>query len=492
MHRTQRRRRNATEPKSKSNISEEFKMAVEKRHSHSSQSELTLVGRFRWVLQKKNNMTQLKIQLQEKNDSLYRNAPESALMPMQMNVIIRSLSQLEKQENLDGLITRLNVVIQHGSPGFEESPSYAGFKLLHDIAEMKALDRESKPVDEDEGERLVNLHLDDFEFNGTPEQIGNQMSAPALWKSEQKAVFVEFKSYRNDSGQNVNAIRNNVLGLGRLLKDRRAASRLGAMWCKGLFDTEHGLIGFVYPLPGYLASADWKTHRPHRLSSSFKGFPQRSLGWRFKLARDLLRSLLLIHASGWLHKNIRPESILFLKANSRTSSGTTETRRRRIDMSKTYLLGYNNSRPRLDDDFDDEEEYTTTEFDSDIDTQGRTAATRPATTPLDIYHHPDKRANPNIHYQPVHDLYSLGLVLLEIGLWKPLTSILEEHHIPSQTEDRPDFAAPVRKLHASCGEIYEAAVRALLSMKTRADRDGKRIQMEQAARIYAELARCCA
>jgi hypothetical protein len=47
---------------------------------------------------------------------------------------------------------------------------------------------------------------------------------------------------------------------------------------------------------------------------------------------------------------------------------------------------------------------------------------------LDLYHRPDKRANPRRQYRHAYDIYSLGLVLLEIGNWKPLSTLLAEDH----------------------------------------------------------------
>lgn len=44
---------------------------------------------------------------------------------------------------------------------------------------------------------------------------------------------------------------------------------------------------------------------------------------------------------------------------------------------------------------------------------------------LDYYQHPDKRWNSSIRYSRSHDIYSLGCVLLEIGLWKPLDMLVD-------------------------------------------------------------------
>lgn len=44
---------------------------------------------------------------------------------------------------------------------------------------------------------------------------------------------------------------------------------------------------------------------------------------------------------------------------------------------------------------------------------------------LDYYQHPDKRHDRSIRYSRAHDIYSLGCVLLEIGLWKPLDALVD-------------------------------------------------------------------
>lgn len=44
---------------------------------------------------------------------------------------------------------------------------------------------------------------------------------------------------------------------------------------------------------------------------------------------------------------------------------------------------------------------------------------------LDYYQHPDKRLDSRIRYSRAHDIYSLGCVLLEIGLWKSLPQLVD-------------------------------------------------------------------
>lgn len=42
---------------------------------------------------------------------------------------------------------------------------------------------------------------------------------------------------------------------------------------------------------------------------------------------------------------------------------------------------------------------------------------------LDYYHHPDKRLDPMIRYSRSHDIYSIGVILLEVGIWRPLEEV---------------------------------------------------------------------
>jgi hypothetical protein len=44
---------------------------------------------------------------------------------------------------------------------------------------------------------------------------------------------------------------------------------------------------------------------------------------------------------------------------------------------------------------------------------------------LDYYQHPEKRYNPLVRYSRTHDIYSLGVLLLEIGLWKPIAAVIK-------------------------------------------------------------------
>src|SRR5579862_2275647 len=70
-----------------------------------------------------------------------------------------------------------------------------------------------------------------------------------------------------------------------------------------------------------------------------------TLGARFELARKLVRAVCLLHSSGWLHKNIRAESVMFFPEHVSALQEDRYEIKIEIDVSKPILMGYIFSRP---------------------------------------------------------------------------------------------------------------------------------------------------
>lgn len=106
-----------------------------------------------------------------------------------------------------------------------------------------------------------------------------------------------------------------------------------------------------------------------------------SLSAKIGLAKHLAKALSYVHTYGFVHKSIRPETILVF------SSG---------DTSAPFLLGF--ERFRL--------------------AEGRTWR-RGDRMWKDLYRHPSRQGvTPEEDYVMQHDIYSLGVCLLEVGLWQ--------------------------------------------------------------------------
>jgi len=151
--------------------------------------------------------------------------------------------------------------------------------------------------------------------------------------------------------------------------------------------------------------------RPVALRSVFRELRERHkrplLGDRFRLAHRIADALSQCHKVGWLHKNISSYNILFFVEPESTITDA---------LGSPYIVGFNHSRP------DDPTEFTEglPEDPSQLD-----------------YLHPDYLQQPK-RYRVEFDYFSIGLVLLEIGLWKPLADLTRDlkGQPPSQVKQK--------------------------------------------------------
>ncbi|KAI0469098.1 hypothetical protein F4859DRAFT_505716 [Xylaria cf. heliscus] len=123
--------------------------------------------------------------------------------------------------------------------------------------------------------------------------------------------------------------------------------------------------------------------------------PTTALTMVFKLAKDLARAVSYVHIFGFVHKNIRPETILLLRNNNAPSSSS----RVLATPLSLFLVGFAK--------FRSEDGITYRAGDREWAKSLYSHPRRQGLTPLDVY-------------VMQHDIYSLGACLLEIGLWESL------------------------------------------------------------------------
>lgn len=127
-----------------------------------------------------------------------------------------------------------------------------------------------------------------------------------------------------------------------------------------------------------------------------------SISERVRISRQLAQSVSFVHMYGFLHKNIRPEEILVLQDGE-------------SDLGSLFLLGFKSFRhqstptPRAEDGL-----------------WGR-----------NFYKHPARQGHPRKDYHMRHDVYSLGVCLLEIGLWESLVRYAGSRDSPLPSELLP-------------------------------------------------------
>ena len=111
-----------------------------------------------------------------------------------------------------------------------------------------------------------------------------------------------------------------------------------------------------------------------------------SLSDKVDMARELAKAVNYVHVFGFVHKDIRPETVLTFQSVDSVEATS----------SSIFLVGFDNFRK--------EEGQTYLQGDEDWE--------------KNLYRHPSRQGyTPGQEYSMQHDIYSLGVCLLEIGLW---------------------------------------------------------------------------
>ncbi|KAK1517803.1 uncharacterized protein CCOS01_12060 [Colletotrichum costaricense] len=133
---------------------------------------------------------------------------------------------------------------------------------------------------------------------------------------------------------------------------------------------------------------------------------------RLKLAHKLAEAVLFLHTADFLHKSITTRSIVVLNKSEESSDSchSDDLGDCSSDLENTYLMGFDLIRGA--------DEGTTKEG------AAKQADDSRSIWEFDIYQHADRQNGKNSRmYVKVYDVYSLGVVLLEIGLWQSLSKV---------------------------------------------------------------------
>jgi hypothetical protein len=180
----------------------------------------------------------------------------------------------------------------------------------------------------------------------------------------------------------------------------------GLLRCFGVakkYDDSHTITAynFIFYIPSSLRS-------PQSLRNILiETKPNVSLSTRFHLAQQLARSVSFVHNYNFVHKGVRPETILVFDSDE-------------SPFAHSFLLGF--------------EKFRTAE--------GRTLMAGDSAWERDLYRHPRRQGlRPEDEYIMQHDIYSLGVCLLEIGMWRTLVTYSNptDAPIPSQLLPPPDY-----------------------------------------------------
>ncbi|PVI01540.1 hypothetical protein DM02DRAFT_591029 [Periconia macrospinosa] len=268
--------------------------------------------------------------------------------------------------------------------------------------------------------------------------------------------------------------------LGKLANDQTFH---GTLTCRGYFeDPAQPRFGFVFELPSFVHSGASDSHksvdelRPVTLLSVLQTGSKSlhnsnsatpPLEDRFRLAFTLGSTFNKIHGDNFVHKDVNSSNILVFRKNKRQSANSRALQ---------YAL-----RSPVICSFDLFSEY-------DIEP----ASTMP---PLNIYRHPEDpkfTGEKGKQYGPQFDLYSLGLILLEVGLWQPLADLWKPKYTLADFKQRVEDVY-IRRLASKCGTAYMQVVRDCFWAADRIASGAESLQnfSQLYNRIIIRLQRCC-
>ncbi|KAK4226756.1 hypothetical protein QBC38DRAFT_392697 [Podospora fimiseda] len=259
-------------------------------------------------------------------------------------------------------------------------------------------------------------------------------------------------------------------------------------------DSDPKTIGIIFQLPSYIRTESVpkpvlgrpaapivrspKTIAAQRMPTNLRDLIQKhsplNLGIRFNLAKKLLESVYLMHTAGWIHRKIRPDNILLFPSLSPETSEPDPTH---LDYLSPFLSGFHSTPLEI--------QVPSIPFDPPKQlehirqlqplTKILSNATRVIT--LDAYQHPDHRKNVDAPYRAQFDLFGLGCILLELGLWDTIENLdkkdisVRGYHpgVVPKVEDIEKDGETVRRatrgLDSVTGSIYAEVVRELLAQK---------------------------
>ena len=260
---------------------------------------------------------------------------------------------------------------------------------------------------------------------------------------QENRIIVEFKERsppRDPMSDRVDSVKKELRSLVRIL--RIASKEFQVLNCHGFYETSDH-YGLVYQLPKWIAADDFlqcESLGNILMHERYSPLLANNLDNRLVLARALATTMYHLHSVQWVHKSFNPDNILLF--GRKAANGGVE-----FDWSRPYVVGFDASRANLGH---------SDKLPTSLRWENR------------VYTHPDRQREGNLpRFHKIYDLYSLGVVLLELGLLKCFKHSTyrrspEWTDIPASEVQRK-FVICSKELRSVLGKTYAEIVEVCLS-----------------------------
>ncbi|MCJ1451245.1 hypothetical protein MMC28_001581 [Mycoblastus sanguinarius] len=394
--------------------------SILKKTLHILEKTPEVPRRLQWAIVKQNEFDSLIEKLIGYNNSIEALLDSSAIDQLQVMQQQTYMAMLQLNSNVSELteISRA-IQIKTGATTLDTGQTTVSFKASNES------DRGNSPTS---FAHLADFKVQQMQLDNSPSTLDPiipssqiSLSTPDALRPEatyqSKRLWVEWKQL--DSTRNARwnqKISDRIRKLALLLISQDKPVQFGAPQCVGYFnDTSKDRYGFLYLKPNSVPP----TTKPISLLDLITTEKKPSLSKRITLAHAIARCLLYLHSVNWLHKGLRSNNIIFFTPPSQAPSYWAP-----------IVAGFEYARP----DYPEEETEPPREH-----------------SEHDIYRHPAVLSRAS-RSQKSHDIYSLGIVLVEIAYWQRIDKVMD---MPSDTKLARSNVRKVRKRLREDGYLQE-------------------------------------
>ncbi|KAH7395934.1 prion-inhibition and propagation-domain-containing protein [Cadophora sp. MPI-SDFR-AT-0126] len=427
-------------------------------------ASMNFMRKCRWMVHDSKRFEEMVKQLRDFNDSLDR--------------LVSPRSQIRQGIRLDTEILQNTpdsdlAILERATAGTRPALSNAASTR----ARVSRLESQAPPRDELPPMaplRRLEIALDQLDLRSHPSRE-SQIRTLAIYQprnGEARDVLVELRKF--DSGLTPftrDATIKRATSLAHILSSpthKDPTSTVRKLNCAGYFVTDEQ-VGYVFDLPEGVNTSKSPRSLLSLLYDHEVGEEERedldkpSLEERFALGKALCKCIYYLHVSELVHKSIRSDNILFFQGEGDRSD--------KLRLDEPYVTGFDHSRP------DGPDDPTMTKTTSSPDERR--------------YRHPEFQTSTSRRSTKIHDLYSLGLVLLEIAHWANLKSLVEGRTGEEMVSFIKDINGPLGELDHLMGSRYRELVERCIRSRFRVD-VGVRGALQRVFldEIIAEIMKC--
>lgn len=415
------------------------RMQFLKKARYSTPSLKSLPKRLKWVTFYKDRYEKLINQLRGFNDVLVDLVDSDARVAIRRSTREMNTTMLHLHSKVDDLFQLVKALSPNTTCALPTSfvtelqpNSSLSTQERHELATLAHFKAINTWIHDDtlspkrpffEGIRFRSFKLARSEFTLLPTLECESDRCEAEYQppgSVKHRVWIEWREYDRigieADGNTIHSSR--VEKLVALLSDPRKPELLRVPQCIGYFndpknsseERRRGRLGFVFEMPSATAGV------PLSLRQLLKAQIKPLLTERIALAKAICNCLVSLHSVNWLHKGLRSHNIVFFSGNDGD-----------VDLSCPFLSGFGYARPAFGGDM--------TEI--------------PSQNPEhDMYRHPRMHGlgpwEGRQGFKRTFDIYSLGVILVEIANWLSIEEVLELGD--PKTLDDPTLADIQRRL----------------------------------------------